>query len=52
MGGGSAKKIPYGIHGMRGEIHPFHMESIWKIPGSVKTSVTLYKLSKTHLLVN
>jgi hypothetical protein len=38
MGEGSAKNIPYGIHGMGGGIHPFHMESIWKIPGSVKTS--------------
>jgi hypothetical protein len=23
---------PYGVHG----IHPFHMESIWNVPGSVK----------------
>jgi hypothetical protein len=38
MGESSAKNIPYGIHGMGGGIHPFHMESIWKIPGSVKTS--------------
>jgi hypothetical protein len=35
----SAKNIPYGIHGMEGGIHPFHMESIWNIPGSVKTSL-------------
>jgi hypothetical protein len=26
MGEGSAKKIPYGIHGMGGGIHLFHME--------------------------
>jgi hypothetical protein len=36
----SAKNIPYGIHGMEGGIHPFHMESIWNIPGSVKTSLS------------
>ena len=34
----SPKNVPYGIHGMDGGIHPFHMESIWNIPGSVKTS--------------
>ena len=28
----SLDTIPYGIHG----IHPFHMVSIWKLPGSVK----------------
>jgi hypothetical protein len=38
----SAKNIPYGIHGMEGGIHPFHMESIWNIPGSVKTSMKYY----------
>ena len=26
MGEASAKNIPYGLHGMGGGIHPFHME--------------------------
>ena len=34
----SPKNVPYGIHGMDGGIHPFHMDSIWNILGSVKTS--------------
>ena len=28
----------YGIHGMDGGIHPFYLDSIWNILGSVKTS--------------
>ena len=44
MGESSAKNIPYGIHEMEGGIHLFYIDSIWKIPGSVKTSLKV-KLS-------